>query len=69
MQKHILADTSRLIFLDKINRINWLHELYGKLIIPLQVSEEYGAPLNYLGFSKPQVCESSLKLRRLQDME
>lgn len=45
MQKHILADTSCLILLDKINRIGWLHDLFDKLIVPPQVSEEYGASL------------------------
>lgn len=45
MPKHILADTSCLIFLEKIERLEWLHHLFGNLIVVKQVAEEYGSTL------------------------
>ena len=45
MPKHILADTSCLILLEKINRLDWLRALYGKLIVAEEVATEYGMPL------------------------
>lgn len=45
MQKHILADTSCLIFLKKINHLDWLRELFGQLIIAEEVAGEFGGPI------------------------
>ncbi len=45
MQKHILADTSCLILLEKINHLDWLRELFGQLIIAEEVAGEFGSPI------------------------
>lgn len=45
MPKHILADTSCLILLEKINRLTWLKDLFGSLVVTAEVADEYGIPL------------------------
>lgn len=45
MQKHILADTSCLILLEKIKRLEWLRELFGSIVVVTEVADEYGASL------------------------
>lgn len=45
MLKHILADTSCLIFLEKIGRLDWLKRLYTELLVAQDVADEYGLPL------------------------
>lgn len=41
----ILADTSCLISLAAVGRLDILHELYGQVTITSEVAEEYGEPL------------------------
>lgn len=45
MSKPILVDTSCLILLEKIDRLQWLRDLFGTLIVVSEVADEYGATL------------------------
>ncbi len=45
MPKHILADTSCLILLEKIERISWLPALFGTIVVVSEVADEYGGAL------------------------
>ena len=45
MQKVIVSDTSCLILLDKINRLDLLNKLFGKVIITQIIADEYGSTL------------------------
>jgi predicted nucleic acid-binding protein len=45
MQKTIIADSSCLILLDKIDELELLKLLFGKVIITSIIANEFGAPL------------------------
>jgi predicted nucleic acid-binding protein len=45
MQKTIIADSSCLILLDKIEELELLKKLFGKVIITSIIAEEFGTPL------------------------
>lgn len=45
MHKIVIADTSCLIVLSKINELDLLHRLYGKIITTLEVAKEFDEPL------------------------
>lgn len=45
MQKIIIADTSCLILLHKINELILLHRLFGQITVTSIIAEEYGEPL------------------------
>lgn len=45
MQKTIIADSSCLILLDKIEELDLLKKLFGKVIITSIIAEEFGSPL------------------------
>ena len=45
MQKTIIADSSCLILLDKIEELELLKKLFGKVIITSIIAEEFGNPL------------------------
>ena len=41
----VIADTSCLIALTKVNQLNILQSLYQTIIIPKEVASEFGSPL------------------------
>ena len=43
--KVIISDTACLIGLTNIGQINILQEMYGSVMVTLEVAEEYGVPL------------------------
>ena len=43
--EHVVADTSCLIILSKIERLEILRDLYGELMIPMEVKKEFGKHL------------------------
>lgn len=45
MQKTIIADSSCLILLDKIEELDLLKKLFGKVIVTSIIAEEFGNPL------------------------
>jgi len=45
MPKVIVSDTSCLILLDKIGRLELLNKLFGEIIITQIVADEFGIPL------------------------
>ncbi len=45
MQRAIISDTSCLILLDKIGKLEILHQLFGTIITTHEVAEEFGNPL------------------------
>lgn len=45
MQKTIIADSSCLILLDKIEELDLLKNLFGKVIVTSIIAEEFGIPL------------------------
>lgn len=45
MQKTIIADSSCLILLDKIEELDLLKNLFGKAIVTSIIAEEFGIPL------------------------
>lgn len=45
MQKTIIADSSCLILLDKIEELDILRNLFGKAIVTSIIAEEFGIPL------------------------
>ncbi len=45
MQKIIISDTSCLILLDKIGKLNLLHQVFGQVIITQEVATEYNTEL------------------------
>lgn len=45
MQKTIIADSSCLILLDKIEELDLLRNLFGKAIVTSIIAEEFGIPL------------------------
>ena len=45
MHKIVIADTSCLIVLSKINELDLLHRLYGNIITTLEVAKEFDEPL------------------------
>ncbi len=45
MHKIIVSDTSCLILLEKINRLNLLHKLFGEITITQIVADEFGKAL------------------------
>lgn len=45
MPKNIIADTSCLVLLEKINELDILHELYKEIIITPEVANEFGSEL------------------------
>lgn len=45
MHKIVIADTSCLIVLSKINELDLLHRIYGKIITTLEVAKEFDEPL------------------------
>jgi predicted nucleic acid-binding protein len=54
MQRIIVSDTSCLILLKKINKLNILNLLFGKIIITQKVAEEFGDALpNYFEIINP----------------
>lgn len=42
MQRIIIADTSCLVILSKINKLHILNELFGKIVITPEVASEFG---------------------------
>lgn len=45
MHKFVIADTSCLIILSKINELDLLHQIYGNIITTLEVAKEFNEPL------------------------
>jgi len=45
MHKIVIADTSCLIVLSKINELDLLHRLYGNIITTVEVAKEFDEPL------------------------
>jgi len=45
MQKTIISDASCLTLLEKINQLNILNKLFGKIITTKEVANEFGLPL------------------------
>jgi len=45
MQRTIISDASCLIFLEKINELELLHQLFGTIITTEEVAAEFGSPL------------------------
>lgn len=41
MHEIVVADTSCLMILSKINELDLLHELYGEIIITSEIAEEF----------------------------
>jgi len=55
MPKVIVSDTSCLILLDKIGRLELLNKLFGEIIITQIVADEFGIPLpDYLIVKNPK---------------
>ena len=54
MQKVIVSDTSCLILLDKINRLDLLRKLFGNVIVTQIVADEFGDNLpNFISIEDP----------------
>ncbi len=45
MQRIIISDTSCLVILSKINKLNILNNLFGNVIITQEVADEFGESL------------------------
>ena len=45
MHNTVISDTSCIIVLDKINKIEILKELYGTVIATKEIQEEFGSTL------------------------
>ena len=55
MQKTIVSDTSCLILLDKIRRLDLLKALFGKIIVTQLVADEFGKKLpDFIQIENPQ---------------
>jgi predicted nucleic acid-binding protein len=55
MPENIIADTSCLVLLEKIDKLNILQKLYGKIIITPAVADEFGSKLpNWIEVRKPE---------------
>ena len=55
MQKIIVSDTSCLILLDKIRRLDLLKALFGKIIVTQLVADEFGKKLpDFIQIENPQ---------------
>lgn len=55
MQKIIVSDTSCLILLKKINRLDLLHKLFGQITITKIIADEFGNDLpKYIRIENPE---------------
>jgi len=59
--KIVIADTSCLVLLEKINALAILHELYATVLITPEIAKEYGTPLP--DWVTVQSSDQSLKKR------
>ncbi|GAA4457504.1 DUF3368 domain-containing protein [Nibrella saemangeumensis] len=63
MQKVVIADTSCLIVLRKINRLDLLQNLFGSITITRTIAAEYKLPLpNWIVVAQPVETETFLYL-------
>lgn len=62
MQKIIIADTSCLIVLDKIGKLDLLNKIFGEVVITQQVFDEYGKNLPFWIFVEKVKSNSNQKI-------
>lgn len=68
MRRIIVSDTSSLILLHKINRLELLHSLFGKIIITTLVAKEFGETLpDYIEIKSPKNSNYQKILERVLD--
>lgn len=68
MRRIIVSDTSSLILLHKINRLELLHSLFGKIIITKLVAKEFGETLpDYIEIKSPKNSNYQKILERVLD--
>lgn len=68
MRRIIVSDTSSLILLHKINRLELLHSLIGKIIITTLVAKEFGETLpDYIEIKSPKNSNYQKILERVLD--
>ena len=67
MQKTIVSDTSCLILLDKIRRLDLLKALFGKIIVTQLVADEFGKKLpDFIQIENPQNLTYQKDIRKLR---
>jgi len=66
--KIIIADTSSLILLTKIGRLNLLEYLFGEVLVTNEVAKEYGMELpSFISVKDPENIKNQRELLRILD--